>query len=515
MSPVADLAPSPLPAPTPPGYLDTAALRDGLGGRGVRSGLWSVGAQGVQVALGVGSAAVLARLLTPADFGVIAMVSTAAALVQSLRHFGLPLATLHGEALAPRQADALFWLGLGLSAAVSLALAALAPLLAWGFDEPRVVGPTRAMAAALFVLAAGAQHRALLMRQMHFRALAGLSTGAAAVGIAVGVGAALLGAGYWALVGQTLAQNLAETLGAWTLCRWRPRRGALRGAGARALATYGRDVSASSVLDYAGRNLDRVLVGVAAGPAALGLYDNAYRWSLFPVQRVHGPLLEVSVAGLSRVRGDAAAFRSYTRQSARAVLAATLPPLAFVAVAAAPVVRVLLGPQWGGAVPLLQWLALAACARTVAKTSHWLYLAEGRTRRQLAWALGSAPVMMAGVALGLWAGGVEGVAVGFAAASGLLLGPEVALALRGSQMTPGDFAGAVWRPAAASAAAAGALAAARVVSWPAAAPLLDLALSAGLFACVLAGTWLLLPGGPRAALDVVTLLRRRAPTPDA
>jgi O-antigen/teichoic acid export membrane protein len=502
---------------------DTDPLLDAppadLGGAAVRSGTAKLLEQATLVVMSVGSMMVLARLLTPGDFGLIAMVAVLTALVQSLKHLGLPMATVHAEHLSRDVLQALFWLTLLFTGAAVTLLALAAPGLAWFFDAPQLVPITLALAVALLVQAVGVQHEAVLMRQMRFAVLARITVLATAGGVMVGIVAAVLGAAYWALVLQTFATSALLAAGHWSACRWRPgwRTSRAEMARARSLVGYGAGYSGFSVLEYVGRNTDRVLVGFFAGPAALGLYDNAYRWSLFPVHQIYTPLLGVAVSGLSRVARDAALFREYVRRSFEPVLAVTLPPLAFVVVRPEPVVRVLLGDQWLAAIPMLQILAVAAIVRCLTKGVHWLYLAEGRTRQQLLWAVVSTPVMIAGVAIGVrW--GAVGVAYGFTAAALVLVGPEIAYGLHRSLLRGRDYAAAAWRPLAASGAAAAATAALAALGWLPAAPLADLLAALLAFCALYALAWVALPGGRAVLREIASLAqtyRRAAPPPRA
>lgn len=498
-----------------PGSVDdrfhVGPFREGIGRRSVRSGFARFAEQGGILVLSIGSTAALARLLTPEDFGLIAMVSVLTAVVKSVKHFGLPMALVHQEEIRPEAADALFWMTAGASALVCLGMAAAGPGLAFLFGEPRLVGLTTATAGGLFLLALGAPQEALLMRQMRFGALSSIAVGSEAVGMAVGVGAAWGGMGVWALIVQFITTSAVLTglyavaSGWWP--SWRPK--SWRSSGLRSIVGYGAPYAGFGVVEHLGRRMDRVLVGVMGGAGALGLYDSAFRWSRLPVQQVFTPLLGVAVAGLSRVRDDPERFRGYVRRSVLPVLAVTLPALAFVVVAADPVVRVLLGSQWLEAIPLLRWLAAATFLRCFSKVAQWLFLAEGRTMIQFRWALLSMPVLIGSVAVGVqW--GAYGVAVGFFVATAVLTVPEVFVAVHRSAVTAGDLWGAAWRPVVGATVAAGAVYGLR--GWLPGSAVPALGASMVLYTAAYAGVWFGLPGGVGAVRDVLSLLGALRPT---
>ena len=489
-------------------------MQGGIGRRSVRSGFLRFAERGGILVLSIASTATLARLLTPEDFGLIAMVAVLSAIVNSLKNFGLPMALVHREEIRPEAADALFWMTVGLSGALCLVMAAGGPLLALLFGEPRVTLLTVATAGALFLLALGAPHNALLMRQMRFGTLAGIGIGAEAAGMTVGVVAAWSGLGPWALVLQLAVTNALlsglhiVTSGWWPSCKPRT----WKHSGLRVLTSYGLSYSGFGIVEHIGRHLDRVLVGLVGGASTLGLYDNAFRWSLFPLQQVFRPLLGVAVAGLSRVQNDAALFRSYVRRSVLPVLGVALPTLAFVTAAADPVVRVLLGDQWIDAIPLLQWLSAAAALRCFSKVAQWLFLAEGRTQLQLRWGLVSTPVYIIAVVIGVqW--GALGVATGFFTATALLVVPEMIVAIHGSAVRMQDLAAASWRPIVGSLTAAVSIRMA--MPWIPDSAVLGLVTSAVLFGSIYAAMWLSLPGGVESARQVMSLLESFRPAPQS
>lgn len=498
----------------PKDHLSVQGVQDDLGRRSVRSGFVRFAERGGLIALSIGSTAALARLLTPEDFGLIAMVSILTAIVKSVKSFGLPMALVHRETIRPEAADALFWMTLGLSAGICVGMAASGPLLALLFDEPSLTALTAATAGALLLLAVGEPQHALLMRQMRFGTLASINLGAEAVGMTVGVVGAWRGLGPWALVLQLTVTNALLSLLHGIASGWWPsfRPRTWRHSGLRVLTSYGLSYSGFSLIEHIGRHTDRILVGMVGGANALGLYDNAFRWSLFPIQQVFRPLQGVAVAGLSRVHTHAALFRAYVRRSVLPVLSVALPTMAFIVVAADPVVRVLLGDQWLEAIPILRWLSAAAFLRCFSKVAQWFFLAEGRTQLQLRWGLLSTPFFIVAVVIGAQ-GGAYGVAVGFFAATALLVLPEMWVATHGSAVRIADLGAASWRPVIGSVVAGASVALA--TPWlPSGAPLALLA-SAFLFAGVYVVLWLSLPGGMRATRDVLSLLRTLQPAPSS
>lgn len=469
-----------------------------------------IGGQAAEVAVLVVGGMLLARLLRPEDFGLFAMVWSFLGFVLAVRDFGLPLAAVHRRSLRHDQASRLYWVAVALSILSGLLVAALAPVLAWFYGEPRLVAPTLVMAAGVSFAGMGVLHEGLLARRMRFGHLTLVSVGAALAGLLVGITSASLGAGYWALVHQWVAVVTVRTLGVWTASGWRPARPGTggsddSGSGIGEMLSYGSFYAGHRILDYVGRNLDRVLVGYFVGANGMGLYDNSFRWARYPKKLLSAPLLQVAVSGLSRVQDDPEAYRDSCRRGLLPVFALLLPLLAFIAVDARNVILVLLGARWIEAVPLFRLLSVAFIARTATSVTHWLYLSRGETRRLFEWDLISSPILIAAVATGVrW--GAEGVAVAFTAASWLLAYPAVRFCLRTSPLSPRDFGRIVWRPALASAGAAVPVAVLDL-SWGTEAPLLAMSTALVLFGAVYGVLWVALPGRRRAIAELRTVAR--------
>jgi PST family polysaccharide transporter len=483
----------------------TDAVRAELGGRSVRSGVATVAARGAQTTLQLGAVVILARLLSPEDFGVQAMVLPVALLVNQVVNLGLQSAVIHREQFDEHDANQLLWWALRFNLVITGLMAASAPLLARLYSEPRVAGITVWWAATIYVVTAASIHEALLKRQLQFGLVVRAQLAAIVLSIVAAIAAALLGAGYRALMVQVSVMELGRAVLIWRLCPWRPRRLArepdVRPA-VRAIQSYWASLSGARFLGWLGDQMDRVLVGAVGGAALLGLYDAAKRWAWMPFLELWLALTDVAVATLSRARGDAAAFRAYFRNLYLPIYSAALPAIAFVAVEARSVVLLLLGPQWTGAIPFLRLLCAAAAAASLSRLMQWIYLSTGDTNRQLRWTLVTTPVMLLSLFVGMRAGG-SGVAAGFTVATVALALPAAMNALRTSPVTLGLCLAVYGRPFVAAALAAGVLLVSRGVLWPGLPALVLVALRLVVFAIVYVATWLLLPGGRALARELL------------
>lgn len=493
-----------------------------LRGRSVRSGAVQLAAQAAKLVLLMASGMILARLLAPRDFGLLAMVTAVTGLADHIRHFGLPQAVVQGERLSRDQAHALFWHGLRLTGGVAAAMVVAAPIMAFVYGEPRVVAIMCVFAGLFAIQGLTIVHEGVLMRRLAFGTLAFADLTAMTASVVAGVAMALGGWGYWALVMQTVVYaGLRTALVAWR-GHWAsgPRTGQDSSADLQSFRGYGSNLTRYKVLEYAARNVDRVLVGAVHGSRPLGFYDAAYRWSLYPLNQVAGPLSGVALASLSRVRHEADGYRRAFRAGLLPFFSVVIPALVFFGVEGERVILLLLGDQWGAAVPLFRVLCLSGVAASLIRVSRWLFLVHGTTARQVRWGLAYLPVMAASAAAGLpW--GPLGVACGFTVGNWLMVPSAVTSSLRDSHLTIGDVVAVTTRPAAAAAVAALVTAATGLI-WPSATlgptGALALARQGVIFSATLLAMWIAIPGGRQRLREAVellseSLLRRRHQAP--
>jgi O-antigen/teichoic acid export membrane protein len=493
------------PRPGAGDSLSTDHLVGGLKLRSLRGGAITVAAQGAKYAVDVLAVAVLARLLTPEDFGLVAMVAAVLGFLTAFKDAGLSMATVQSARVSHEQVSALFWLNVALSLALVAAVAAASRGVAWFYGDPRLVGISLVLGASFFFSGLTVQHAALLRRQMRFRELALAEVGAHAVGTAAAVAAALRGWGYWALVLRSLVTPCALMLAVWVATPWRPAP-PWRARGARNLVRFGGYLAGFQVVNYLGRNLDNVLVGRFLGGAALGLYSKAYGLLMLPLRMVNDPVSDVAVPALSRLQSDPERMRSYYYKALAVVVTLSMPVVGWVAAVADSFVLTLLGDQWVAAVDLFRILTIPAFIGTFNVATGWVFVSSGAVRRQLASGVVNTAVGALAIAVGLrW--GTLGVAWALVASALLRRPPTLAYCYRGTPFTLRGLGHALWRPAAASALAG--LLTFGVHGWmaPGAGPPLALLASLPVFGAAYLAALALLPGGRDLLAELLGHLR--------
>ncbi len=442
-------------------FFDTEYLKTDLKGRSVRGGAVTMVAQGARFFLQMGSTIVLARLLTPQDFGLVAMVTAVTGFVMMFKDMGLSMATVQRNEINHDQISTLFWINVGLSLAVMLVIAVLAPAIAWFYGEPRLVWVTLALASAFIFGGFTIQHQALLRRQMRFGTLALIGIIAMVVSIVAAIIAAWYGAGYWALVIMQLAGAIAGAIGVWAACGWRPG-WPVRSSGVRTMLAFGGNLTGFNFMNYFARNLDNVLIGRFWGAGQLGLYSKAYGLLLLPLQQVTRPMAAVAIPALSRLQNDPQQYRRYYLKAISLIAFVTMPGVMFMIFMSDEIIGLVLGKQWMASSKIFAVLGVAALIQPIMGTTGWLFVSTGRTDRMLRLGVVSAVCVLTAFAIGLPFGAV-GVAAAYAICNVIFFVPFYWYSCITTPVNTVDMFHAVWRSALAGLAAAVAIVAFKVL----------------------------------------------------
>ena len=387
----------------------TEHLQADLKGRALRGGLLTFSAQGTAFVLTSIMTVVLARLLTPADFGLVAMATAITGLGQAFADLGLSEATIQRQDITHEQVSALFWINVAIGLGLMLVMIGLAPVLVWFYREPRLKTLTLVLALTFLIGGLRVQHNALLQRQMRFAGLAIRDVVGVAVAVTTSIVTAWQGAGYWAIVAYPLAFNSTAVAVTWIMVRWLPSP-PRRGAQVRSLLAFGGNVAGSNIVNYLNRSADNILIGWYWGASPLGLYSRAYNLLLLPVRQLNAPLSTIMVPAFSRLQNDPERFARYYLRTVNLVTWITAPLFGFLIVAAEPVIRLVLGKKWLAAVPVFQILAIAALAQMLFNPTIWLLVSRGQSGRMLKLSLILTPMFVGSYVLGL-PFGIKGVAL--------------------------------------------------------------------------------------------------------
>jgi PST family polysaccharide transporter len=421
------------------------APKGGLARATSRGILVTLGGQWARTLIQTASTVVMARLLAPQDFGLIAMVTVVVGIADLLRDFGLSGAIVQAKAISKELWSSLIWLSFVLGLTCMLVVAVCAPLIAALYDEPRLTQLVLVLSPGLLINGICMPLQGRLQRELRFGTLAQIDVVSMLVGVAAALAAAAAGWGVWSLVlltgGGAIYRLIALICTAWPGVG-RPR----VDPGIRPMVGTGAAIFGVQILNYAARNIDNVVVGRYAGAAVLGLYSRAYALLLLPLSQLNGPIARVALPVLSRLRDEHDRYRKYVRSALLVIGYLACPVFAISGGVAIPLCEVLLGPQWTEAGTIFTLLTIAGVAQAFGNVQGWLYISLGRARRQFFYYLVTRPVVIASFFLGFYLGGVNGLALLYGVVSVLLLWPGFSYAITGTAVTWSDILAPVARP---------------------------------------------------------------------
>ena len=261
------------------------AVQLSLKERAVRGGLVIAFTQAAKFVLRLGAMMVLARLLSPADFGLVGMVTVVTGFLALFREAGLSLAAVQQDVITREQISTLFWINMLVGVTLAVLAVAMAPVLVAFYREPRLFWISVCLASGFIFSASAAQPQALLQRKLRFLTLAFIDVTSILASIVVGIVMAVHGYGLWALVGMAVTVPFVAAAGSWMTADWLPGL-PVRGCGVGSMVTFGSVFTLNTVITYLAFNAEKMLLGRYSGAEALGLYGRAYQLVTLPTDQL-------------------------------------------------------------------------------------------------------------------------------------------------------------------------------------------------------------------------------------
>lgn len=417
-----------------------------------RAAVKGAGATIISGAIGLGiqmvATVTLGRLLSPSDFGLVAMVLTFSYLLANGPANGFIDSILQRKEVTRALASTLFWLNFAIVGLLTIAFSACGPLLVRFYDEPRVARVAIGMSATILFTGAPIIHSALLRKAMRFTALAKNDIVSRAVGVLASIVFAIAGWGYWALVMGACAQALSAGIGVLILCPWMPDR-PHKWNGVADISKFAAHITGRYTFSYFARNSDNLLVGWRFGAHSLGFYKKAYDLFALSASQLVASTSNVAVSALSRVRDDREQYLRY--------LVGAIAVMSFVGMGLAgdltligrDLIRLLLGPKWGTTGTIFTYFAPGIGVMIVYYIHGWIHVSIGRADRWLLWGIFEWVITFSSFLVGMhW--GPEGIAVAWCVSYWLLTVPAMAYAGKPIDFGAGALISAVWRYALAS-----------------------------------------------------------------
>jgi PST family polysaccharide transporter len=415
-----------------------APARSGeLGATAARGVFWAGGGQAARQVIGVCTAIILARLLSPEEFGLIAMAYVAIEFGNIFADVGIGTAIVQQRDADPVAWSSAFWINLVTGGVLCALIAAAAPAIAAFYSEPRLTWLIVALALSLLVSALQALPRAILHRAMQFDRIAQSEVAGSIVGSGVAIVMATNGFAVWSLVAQPMVTAIVTFLLSWIASGWMPRT-SFHWQAVRPYVHFSLPLLGADILQFFTKNTDRVLIGRFLGGVPLGIYGLATQIMLYPMANVSAVVGRVLFPVFSRMQEEHGRLRDAYVKVTSAVAGITFPAMLGLFAVVDDFVAAVFGADWAPMAPILKVLCWVGLTHSITGTLTNIYLSTGNT--SILWRLGliATPLTIVGYIVGLqW--GVVGVAVGYAVTSYALLYLKLRMAFRLIDLPMGRF----------------------------------------------------------------------------
>lgn len=325
---------------------------------------------------------ILSRILSPEDYGVVAMAMPFVLFAMMLADAGIGVSLVRTPATQRVVWSTFFWLSVLLGLGLSLAMMAIAPVAAVAFEEPRLTAIVMTLAVAVFVQSIACVPGAALQQQQKFRVVAVIDICALLLGIVTAVVVATHGGGAWALVWQQLVFYGLRVACVFYYSGFRPQV-VFTMAEVKEHLAFSKNVLSVNLVGFFTRSVDNLIVGKILGAAAVGVYSMAFQFARLPVMLISGPLNYVLYAKLSQVKEDRDAIRATFMVLTRVLAAVVFPGMGMVAAAHGPVFDLLLSAKWEQAGVVFMLAAPACATLSVTMLCGTIMLVLGRADTQL------------------------------------------------------------------------------------------------------------------------------------
>jgi Membrane protein involved in the export of O-antigen and teichoic acid len=321
----------------------------------------------------------LARLLGPAEYGVMAIATVVVNLANLLRDLGTSAAVIQRSELDEDAKATVFWINLGVGFVLATIVAGTAGLIGRIFNSshlPQVLG---LLAFSFPLTACSAVHQALLERNSRFRLAARIEILSSATGLSVAVLLAHLHFGVFCLPAQILSAAALSSIQLWISSRWYPK-GKFNRRSLSSVFSYSGNLAAFNFINYFARNADSIVIGKLLGPIQLGVYSQAYRIMLFPLQNMTFVATRALFPILSRHQSEPLVFRDLYLKTVLMVMTITGPLMGGIWVLRTEFVHFVFGGKWNAVIPILAWLAPVGFLQSVVSTTGTVFMATGKTK---------------------------------------------------------------------------------------------------------------------------------------
>jgi PST family polysaccharide transporter len=424
-------------------YFITERFKTDLKGQAMRGAGITLFAQFLSFFIHFARTIILARLLTPNDFGLIAMITTFSLLFESFGVTGFSESIIQKDDLDHKKMSTLFWLNASISLFLTFLFMTAAPFFVWFYQQPHLSFITIGIALSIIANGMAMTHLALLRRNMQFYTVTYIRVVSEIICVALAILLALSGFGYWALVANAVVWPTLLAAGGWIFCRWRPGPpGAIKDI--IPMIKFGMHTYGNFMLNYFSRNIDKLLIGWQLGAQSLGYYKKAYDLFAMPASQLITPLNSVALATLSRLRNDPIKYQHYYMNVLNIIAFIGMPLSAILTLTGEDIILLVLGPQWVKAGAIFCYFGASIGIMLIQGTRGWLHLSLGKPDRWFRWSVFETIILTVFFVVGL-AFGINGVAIAYTLSFYILCLPSLVYAGKPINIALSSILSSIWR----------------------------------------------------------------------
>ncbi|MGB9845756.1 MAG: lipopolysaccharide biosynthesis protein [Methanothermobacter tenebrarum] len=394
--------------------------------KAMKGGLISISSRIILLGIQFIGIVVLARLLSPDDFGLIAMAQVFTNLFFVFQDVGLTDATIQASQLNHKIASTLFWINSGIGVLIALIVFILAPFAVMFFKRPQLLPILFAYATIFIFYGLSFQHQALLKRKLKFMQIGIIGVVSYFLATSTAILMAIFGIKYWALVFRDIIAAISYMILSWFFCSWRPGCPE-KSEEVKKLVKFGANSVGFYIINYFSNNFDKTIIGKKFGSEPLGFYSRAYYIAATPAGQLSQSLFHVAISTLSKLREDKEKLKKYYYNAISLISFIGMPFSAYIVVMNKELIYLLLGPKWNPTADLFAILGLSAGLNIIYQTNGWLHVSLGRSDRWLKWGIFSSIILTIGMLIGMKFG-IKGIAWAYTLTIILLTIPAILFA---------------------------------------------------------------------------------------
>lgn len=402
---------------------DSTNLSYDLENKSVRSGVTMGISRGIMVLLNLVRTVILARLLTPADFGLLAMVTVFTGMADLFKDAGLSMATIQRKVITKGQITTLFWINITISLVIGCAIILIAPIISMFYAKPELTLVTSFLAISITIKGFSLQHAALLRRHFKYLSLGIIEIISTIIGFVVAIVLASKGGGYWSLLFSILSISVSTVIFTFIFCNWLPGMPS-RNNGARSMLMFGINVSGFRFATYVTQNIDSMLIGKFIGDYSLGLYNRAFSVVQMPIMSIRKPIENVSISTFSRIQDDPIKIKLYVKKYVFLLSFLIMPLMVISYFQSENIILLILGSQWVEVTPIFKVFTIAGFIQLPLSICYTMLSTYGKSREYFYYGLFTTVSFVVAIPIGLmW--GIMGVVTAYTVVTYFLVIPSL------------------------------------------------------------------------------------------